>query len=117
MDIFQGETIGFAVQKENGGSFEGFAVSAALRPIHSGLLRDHCCAKSAVQWSEEEVDIMYAEASEDEVAVWELTTEQSASLPEGRYAVEIALRDKSTNKVTKQASKTEILNVKRSYIR
>lgn len=50
------------------------------------------------------------------VAAWTLTTEQSATLPIGKYAMEVALRDVASQQDIKDST-IDIINVKPSYTR
>ena len=96
----------FALSGEENG-FEGYAVRAALYPsAHYSFRRDCACGEATVLW--DNIDIV------DGKAVWSLTTEQSASLAVGKYAMEVALRDVASEQDVKDNT-TTIIEVKPSY--
>ena len=99
IEIFQGESVTFTL---SGSTTErqGFSIRAALRP--SATMRK----KAAKIW--EDIDIV------DGVAVWSLTGEDTAHLPLGKYAIEVALRDVNTQQDIKDIT-TYILSIKDSY--
>ena len=68
--------------------------------------RDCSCGNAILSW--ERIDIV------DGKAVWTLTTEQSASLPVGKYAIEVALHHIASQQDVKDAT-IDIINVKTSY--
>lgn len=106
LSIHQGETLAFALSGEENG-FEGYAVRAALYPsAHYSFRRDCACGEATVLW--DNIDIV------DGKAVWSLTTEQSASLAVGKYAMEVALRDVASEQDVKDNT-TTIIEVKPSY--
>lgn len=87
-------------------TFEGYAIRASLRPSGKMFHRDCNCGKALLSW--DNIEII------DGVAVWYLTTEQSASLPEGEYAMEIALRDVGTSQDIK-ATTIGFIKIVKSY--
>lgn len=98
----------FTLEGEENG-FADYKVRAALYPsTNSSFRRDCVCGEAPLVW--EEIDIV------DGVAVWTLTTEQSASLAIGKYAMEVALRDKENEQDIKEST-TTIIEVKPSYTR
>lgn len=105
IEILQGETLSFVLDGEDLTNYE---VRAALRPSGNSFRRDCSCGESVLSW--DDINI------KDGVAAWILTTEQSASLPIGKYAMEVALRDTSTGDDIKDAT-IDIINVKPSYTR
>lgn len=93
------------------GEPEGFAkyeVRASLRPSGTSFRRDCTCGNAILSW--EHIDIV------DGVAVWYLTSEQSASLPVGKYAMEVALKDIATEATIKEST-IDIIEVEQSYTR
>lgn len=105
IEILQGETLSFVLDGEDLSQYE---VRAALRPSGNSFRRDCSCGESVLSWNDINV--------EEGVAAWTLTTEQSATLPIGKYAVEVALRDISTRDDIKDAT-IDVINVKPSYTR
>lgn len=105
IEILQGETLSFVLDGEDLSQYE---VRAALRPSCTSFRRDCSCGEPELLWK----DIVVAEGK----AKWTLTSEQSASLPVGKYAMEVALRDISTGDDIKDAT-VDIINVKPSYTR
>lgn len=105
IEILQGETLSFVLDDEDLSQYE---VRAALRPSGNSFRRDCSCGESVFSWDDIKV--------KNGVAAWTLTTEQSASLPIGKYAMEVALRDISTGDDIKDAT-IDIINVKPSYTR
>ena len=105
IEILQGETLSFVL---DGADLTGYEVRAALRPSGTSFRRDCSCGESVLSWN----DI----AIVDGVAVWTLTTEESATLPIGKYAVEVALRDVASQQDIKDAT-IDVINVKPSYTR
>ena len=105
IDILQGETLSFVLDGEDLSQYE---VRAALRPSGNSFRRDCSCGESVLSWN----DITIT----DGVVAWTLTTEQSAILPIGKYAMEVALRDISTGDDIKDVT-IDIINVKPSYTR
>jgi hypothetical protein len=105
IEILQGETLSFVLDGEDLTNYE---VRAALRPSGTSFRRDCSCGESVLSWD----DIAIVGG----VAAWTLTTEQSATLPIGKYAMEVALRDISTGDDIKDAT-IDIINVKPSYTR
>lgn len=105
IEILQGETLAFALSGEPEG-FAKYEVRAALRPSGTSFRRDCTCGSATLSW--ENIDIV------DGKAVWYLTSEQSASLPVGKYAMEVVLRDIDSQQDIKDST-TEIINVKISY--
>ena len=105
IEILQGETLSFVLDGEDLSNYE---VRAALRPSGTSFRRDCSCGESVLSWDDINV--------KDGVAAWTLTTEQSASLSIGKYAMEVALRDISTGDDIKDAT-IDIINVKPSYTR
>lgn len=105
IEILQGETLAFALSGEPEG-FAKYEVRAALRPSGVSFRRDCSCGDTILSW--DHIDIIGG------AAVWSLTTEQSASLPLGKYAMEVALRDIETQQDIKDTT-IEIINVKTSY--
>lgn len=98
----------FTLEGEENG-FADYKVRAAMYPsTHNSFRRDCVCGEASLVW--EEIDIV------DGVAVWTLTTEQSASLAVGKYAMEVALRDKESAQDIKEST-TTIIEVKPSYTR
>lgn len=106
IEILQGETITFTLSDDN---LNGFDVRASLRPSGTSFRRDCTCGDSVLSWNDIKV--------EGGVAAWTLTTEQSASLPVGKYAIEVALRDKASQQDIKDSTKSAIIEVKQSYTR
>lgn len=105
IEILQGETLSFVLDGEDLTNYE---VRAALRPSGTSFRRDCSCGESVLSWDDINV--------KGDAAAWTLTTEQSASLPIGKYAMEVALRDISTGDDIKDAT-IDIINVKPSYTR
>lgn len=105
IEILQGETLAFALSGEPEG-FAKYEVRASLRPSGTSFRRDCTCGSATLSW--EHIDIV------DGKAVWYLTSEQSASLPVGKYAMEVALRDIESREDVKDST-IEIINVKTSY--
>ena len=105
IEILQGETLSFVLDGEDLSQYE---VRAALRPSGTSFRRDCSCGESVLSWN----DI----AIEEGVAKWTLTTKESATLPIGKYAVEVALRDVASQQDIKDAT-IDIINVKPSYTR
>ena len=105
ISILQGETLTFALSGEY---FGGYEVRAALRPSGASFRRDCTCGDAVFAW--DNIEIM------DGAAVWSLTSEQSATLPAGRYAMEVALKDIATGEYIKEVT-TNIIEVKQSYTR
>ena len=105
IEILQGETLSFVL---DGDDLSQYEVRAALRPSGNSFRRDCSCGESVLSWN----DI----AIVDGVAAWTLTTEESATLPVGKYAVEVALRDVASQQDIKDAT-IDIINVKPSYTR
>lgn len=103
IEILQGETLSFVLDGEDLSNYE---VRAALRPSGTSFRRDCTCGSATLSW--EHIDIR------DGKAVWYLTSEQSASLPVGKYAMEVALRDIESREDLKDST-IEIINVKNSY--
>ena len=98
----------FTLEGEENG-FADYKVRAAMYPsTHNSFRRDCTCGEASLVW--EEIDIV------DGVAVWSLTTEQSASLAVGKYAMEVALRDITTEQDIKDST-ISIIEVKQSYTR
>ena len=88
--------------------FVNYKVRAALRPATTSFRRDCACDEAVLLW--EDIDIVEGSA------VWSLTTEQSASLAVGKYAMEVALRDITTEQDIKDST-ISIIEVKQSYTR
>lgn len=117
--IYQGETLAFALSASDleGEDLKGFQVRAAmvLMPvkIQSNSFRRDCCCQPAPQpkniltWSAD-VD------NQTGTAAWILTTTQSASLPVGNYAIEVALLDIVSGQEIKKKT-VEIIEVIPSY--
>lgn len=103
IEILQGETLSFVLDGEDLSQYE---VRASLRPSGTSFRRDCTCGSATLSW--ENIDII------DGKAVWYLTSEQSASLPVGKYAIEVALRDIDSRQDIKDST-IEIINVKTSY--
>lgn len=107
IEILQGETLAFALGSDDlTNDLDGYEVRAALRPSGTSFRRDCTCGSATLSW--EHIDIV------DGKAVWYLTSEQSASLPVGKYAMEVALRDVASQQDIKDST-IEIINVKTSY--
>lgn len=107
IEILQGETLSFVLGSEVATeNLDGYEVRASLRPSGTSFRRDCLCGNAILSW--ERIDIV------DGKAVWTLTTEQSASLPVGKYAIEVALRDIDSQQDIKDST-IEIINVKTSY--
>ena len=100
IEILQGETLSFVLDGED---LTKYQVRAALRPSGTSFRRDCTCGNATLSW--EHIDIV------DDKAVWYLTSEQSASLPVGKYAMEIALRDIESREEIKDST-IEIINKK-----
>ena len=118
IEILQGEVVTFSLAEEilvdgkeviNVEALKDYEVRASLRPSGVSFRRDCNCGDTILSW--ENIDIR------DGAAVWSLTTEQSAALPVGKYAIEIALRDKATKQDIKDSTKSAIIEVKQSYTR
>ena len=107
LTILQGETLAFALSGDTE-EFANYKVRAALRPSGNIFSRDCACGEAVLSW--EDIDIVEGSA------VWSLTTEQSASLAVGKYAMEVALRDITTEQDIKETT-TNIIEVKQSYTR
>lgn len=105
IEILQGETLTFALTGEDLSNYE---VRAALRPSDKSYRRDCVCGESVTSW--DNINIV------DGAAEWTLTTEQSADLPAGKYAVEVALRDADTQQDIKEST-VDVIKVKQSYTR
>lgn len=105
IEILQGETLSFVLDGEDLTNYE---VRAALRPSGTSFRRDCSCGESVLSWNNINV--------EDGVAAWTLTTEESAALPVGKYAMEVALRDVASQQDIKDST-IDIINVKPSYTR
>jgi hypothetical protein len=117
IEILQGETLAFALsasdlegEKED---LKGFQVKAVLRPSESKFhtfRRDCVCDNNSpvVTWNNIEVD------DNTGVAKWFLTSLQSARIPVGKYAMEVALRDKISQQEIKNKT-IDIIEVKTSY--
>lgn len=103
IEILQGETLSFVLKGED---LSGYEVRASLRPSGTSFRRDCACGDSVLSWNDIKV--------EGGDAAWTLTTEQSASLPVGKYAMEVALRDVDSQQDIKDAT-VDIINVKTSY--
>ena len=115
IEILQGETLAFALSASDleGEDLKSFQVRAVVRPSESKsriFRRDCVCDDNApaVTWDNIEVD------TETGVANWILNTTQSASLPVGKYAIEVALCDKISQQEIKQKT-IDIIEVKASY--
>jgi hypothetical protein len=107
IEILQGETLSFVLGSEElTENLDGYEVRASLRPSGTSFRRDCSCGNAILSW--ERIDIV------DGKAVWTLTTEQSASLPAGKYAIEVALRDIASQQDIKDST-IDIINVKTSY--
>ena len=108
LSIYQGETLAFTLRGEKE-EFDNYKVRAALYPsAHYSFRRDCACGKAILTW--EDIDI------QDGQATWSLTTEQSALLGVGKYAMEVALRDIESGQDIKENT-TTIIEVKPSYTR
>ena len=109
IEIRQGETLTFTLSGDKE-EFAGYKVRAALYPSTNNIFRRDCtCGQAVLVW--EDIDVV------EGVAAWSLTTEQSQSLPAGKYAIEVALRDIGTQQDVKEATDTTIIEVKPSYTR
>jgi hypothetical protein len=115
IEILQGETLAFALSASDleGEDLKGFQVKAVLRPSESKFhtfRRDCVCDNNSpvVTWNNIEVDELTG------VAKWFLTSLQSARVPVGKYAMEVALRDKISQQEIKNKT-IEIIEVKTSY--
>ena len=98
----------FSLSGDNN-EFAGYKVRAALYPsAHYSFRRDCACGEAVLTW--EDIEVV------DGKAVWLLTTEQSASLDMGKYAMEVALRDVESEQDIKEST-TTIVEVKSSYTR
>ena len=115
ISIYQGETLTFTLCEEelveatpqiNAEALDGYEVRASLFPAGTTFRRDCTCGNAVLTW--EKIDII------EGVAEWTLTTEQSKSLPVGKYAMEVALRDIESQQDIKDST-IEIINVKTSY--
>ena len=106
--IYQGETLTFDLSGED---LSGYEVRAALRPSGTSFRRDCTCGSATLMWCGEDMD-----TKEIGNVVWSLTTEQSASLPVGKYAMEVALRDTETQQDIKEST-IAIIEVIQSYTR
>ena len=107
IEILQGEALAFAFGSDDiTYDLDGYEVRAALRTSGTSFRRDCTCGSATLLW--EHIDIV------DGKAVWYLTSEQSASLPVGKYAMEVALRDIDSQQDIKDST-IEIINVKTSY--
>ncbi len=96
-----------------GKDLKGFQVKAVLRPSESKFhtfRRDCVCDNNSpvVTWNNIEVDELTG------VAKWILTSLQSAKIPVGKYAMEVALRDKISQQEIKNKT-IDIIEVKTSY--
>ena len=116
--IYQGETLTFTLGEEelvegtpqiNAEALNDYEVRASLFPAGTTFRRDCTCGNAVLTW--EKIDII------EGVAEWTLTTEQSASLPVGKYAIEVALRDIASKQDVKDSTKSAIIEVKPSYTR
>ncbi|MBR2027214.1 MAG: hypothetical protein IKA07_08830 [Alistipes sp.] len=105
IEILQGETLSFVL---DGDDLSQYEVRAALRPSGTSFRRDCSCGESVLSWDDINVN--------GGVAAWTLTTEQSATLPIGKYAMEVALRDVASQQDIKDST-IDIINVKPSYTR
>ncbi len=104
IEILQGETLTFTLEGEGLADYE---VRAALRTSGHTFRRDCSCGDAIISWRN--IDV------KEGVAVWTLTTEQSATLPEGKYTIEVALRDIASGEDVKDDIPTDIIKVKQSY--
>lgn len=115
IEILQGETLAFALSASDleGEDLKGFKVRAVLRPAESKLhtfRRDCVCDSNRpiVVWNDIEVDELTG------VASWLLASSQSAGVPIGEYAIEVALCDKVSQQEIK-AKTIGVISVKSSY--
>jgi hypothetical protein len=115
IEILQGETLAFALSASDleGEDLKGFQVKAVLRPSESKFhtfRRDCVCDNNSpvVTWNNIEVD------DNTGVAKWFLTSAQSARITVGKYAVEVALRDKISQQEIKNKT-IDVIEVKTSY--
>ena len=92
---------------------KGYEVRAALHVASNWFRRDCCCGMPTLSWSNKDMNSSVQEGSV--VWSWFLTTEQSASLPVGKYAMEVALRDITTQQDVKDSTQKCIIEVKQSY--
>lgn len=106
--LYQGETLTFSLSGED---LSGYEVRAALRPSGASFRRDCTCGKAIVTWDSKDIEI------DTDTAVWVLTTEQSANIPVGKYAVEVALRDINSKQDIKETTEIAIIEVIPSYTR
>lgn len=105
IEILQGETLSFVLDGEDLSQYE---VRAALRPSGTSFRRDCSCGESILKWEGLKYDAV------SETVAWHLTSEQSAGLLVGKYAMEVALRDISTGEYIKDTT-VDIIKVKQSY--
>lgn len=105
ISILQGETLSFALSGDELATYE---VHAALRPSIKSFRRDCSCGAAICKW--DKIDIV------DGVAVWTLTSEQSAVLSVGQYAMEVSLKDIATEATIKEST-IDIIEVEQSYTR
>lgn len=115
IEILQGETLAFALSASDldGEDLKDFHVRAVLRPSESKFhtfRRDCVCDNNSpvVTWNNIEVD------DNTGVAKWFLTSAQSARIPVGKYAMEVALRDKISQQEIKNKT-IDVIEVKTSY--
>lgn len=105
--ILQGETLAFTLAD---GELKDYEVTAALRPSVGSFRRDCTCGEATLKWEGLKYD------AESGAVAWHLTSEQSAGLPIGKYAMEVALRDIRTGEYIKDTT-IDIIEVKQSYTR
>ena len=109
VSIYQGETLTFTLSGDPE-EFNGYEVRAVLHPASNWLRRDCSCGEPILTWVDKDMD-----TKEPGKVVWTLTTAQSASLPVGKYDIEVALRDIETQQDIKDSTKNCIIEVKQSY--
>lgn len=104
MKIYQGEALTFTIEVSSGDgeSMENYVPRAVL-VCESGYTRDcRCDCRGMVLLRWNDIPVM------DGIAVFEMTTEQSAHLDAGLYMLEVALHNKDDEKDIKGQVKNVI---------
>lgn len=105
LKILQGETVTFTLSGEE---LSKFGIRAVLYSDNStSFARDCKCSNPLLVWNE-------IKANSD-IALWHLTSEQSAALPVGKYAVEVELKDLFNGQVLKREV-AEVIEVRKTHI-
>ena len=119
IEILQGETLGFVLSASDldGEDLRNFQVRAALvlipEKVQNNTFRRDCICQPAPQ-SKSMLNWLVDVDNYTGAAKWILTSQQSLSLPVGKYAMEVALRDKVSQQEIKNKT-IEIIEVKASY--